>query len=184
MFRFALVFATILLISPASATEAGWALMREGGYVVLLRHAAAGGGTDPANVDPADCSTQRNLTERGRVQADRLGVLISVRAARTEKVLTSRFCRCVDTARFAFDTMEPELFDALDPLSADPQEAERQKAAIVERVKSFSGAGNLIMVTNLQNIVALTGLSAREGEAIIVAAQGNGLRVLGRIIFS
>jgi phosphohistidine phosphatase SixA len=183
MLRIFLIVAAALLCSPAAATEAGWALLREGGYVVLLRHAMAGGGNDPANVNAADCSTQRNLSERGREQADRLGVLLSVRAAHTEKVLSSRYCRCLETAQYAFDDMKPETFEALDPLPADPKLAATQEAAIVERVKSFSGSGNLVMITHKENIEALTGISAREGEAIIVRADGDKLRVLGRIIF-
>lgn len=183
MLRIILILVTAMVLTPAAATEAGWALLREGGHVVLLRHAMAGGGSDPANVNAEDCSTQRTLTGRGREQADRLGVLISVRAARTEKVLTSRYCRCLETAQYAFDDLQPETFEALDPLSADPELASAQAAAIVERVKSFSGSGNLIMITHKENIEALTGVSPREGEAIVVRADGDKLHVLGRIIF-
>lgn len=184
MLRFVLILVAALVAMPAAATEAGWALLREGGNVVLLRHAMAGRGADPAVADAGNCSAQRELTERGREQADRLGVLISVRGAPTEKVLTSRYCRCVETARYAFDDMTPEIFEALDPPPAAPDEAKAQLAAIVERVKSFSGSGSLIMITNEENIVALTGVSPREGEAVIVApADGDRLRVLGRIIF-
>ena len=70
-----LIFVCALLATPvASATEAGWALLRDGGHVVLLRHAYATGATDPANVDPENCATQRNLSERGRQQARKMGV--------------------------------------------------------------------------------------------------------------
>src|SRR5262245_23699831 len=110
MFRLAiLVFATLLL-SPAMATEAGWALLRDGGHVVLLRHAMTPGGAsgDPANFDVNDCKTQRNLSERGREQADRMGVLMSVRSAPIERVLSSRYCRCLETAQYAFDDLKAE----------------------------------------------------------------------------
>jgi phosphohistidine phosphatase SixA len=183
MLRFVLIVVAAMLFSPAAATEAGWALLRDGGHVVLLRHAMAPSAGDPASFDIADCSSRRNLTERGREQADRLGVLLSVRAARTEGVLTSRYCRCLDTAEFAFDDLKAEVFDALDPLPADPALAKAQEAAIVARAKSFSGSGNLVMITHKENIAALTGVSAREGEAVIVGADGDGLRALGRILF-
>lgn len=183
MLRFLLFVLAAALATPASATEAGWALLREGGHVVLLRHAMTPGKGDPGNFNVDDCSTQRNLSERGREQADRLGVLLSVRAARTEKVLSSRYCRCLETARYAFDDVEPEIFEALDPLSVVLDEAKAQQAAIVDRVKSFSGSGNLVMITHLENIQALTGVSAREGEAVVVEAVGDKLHVLGRIIF-
>ncbi len=181
--RLLLLIVAVMLVTPVAATEAGWALLREGGHVVLLRHAMTPGSGDPGNFDVEDCSTQRNLSERGREQADRMGVLLSVRAAQTEKVLSSRYCRCLETARYAFDDIEPEIFEALDPLSVDLEAAKAQQAAIVERVKVFSGSGNLVMVTHLENIAALTGISARQGEAVIVDVRGDRLHVLARIIF-
>jgi phosphohistidine phosphatase SixA len=185
MLRIALIAVAALLALPAAATEAGWELLREGGHVVLLRHAmiAGGGSGEPANFDVNDCKTQRNLSETGREQADRMGVLFSVRAAETERVLSSRYCRCLETAEYAFDEIKAEPFDALDPLPADPAQAKKQEQAIIEAVKSFSGSGNLIMITHLENILALTGINARHGEAIIVRADGDKLKVLGRILF-
>ena len=183
MLRIILIVVASLLLSPAAATEAGWALLREGGQVVLLRHAMTPGSGDPGNFNVDDCSTQRNLSETGREQADRLGVLISVRAAHTEQVLSSRYCRCLETAQYAFDDLKPEIFEALDPLSVVLDDAQAQIAAIVERVKSFSGSGNLVMITHKENIEALTGISARQGEAVIVRADSDKLRALGRIIF-
>ena len=95
-------------------------------------------------------------------------MLISVRGAKTEQVLSSRYCRCLDTAGYAFDDRKPEIFAALDPLPADPASPRPSRSEIVARVKSFSGSGNLIMVTHQDVIQALTGVSAHEGEAVIV----------------
>ena len=53
-----------------------------------------------------------------------------------------------------------------------------------ELVRDFSGSGNLVLVTHQENIVALTGVSPREGEAVIVRPEGDKLHVLGRIIFN
>jgi phosphohistidine phosphatase SixA len=183
MLRIALIVVAAMLALPAAATEAGWALLREGGHVVLLRHAQTPGSGDPGNFDIDDCKTQRNLSQSGRDQADRIGVLLSVRAAETERVLSSRYCICLETAEYAFDDLEPEVFDALDRLSVDVAEAKKQEAAIVAAVKSFSGSGNLVMITHQENIAALTGISARQGEAVIVRADGDKLHVLGRILF-
>ena len=49
MLRIVLIVVASLLLSPAAATEAGWALLREGGQVVLLRHAMTPGSGDPSN---------------------------------------------------------------------------------------------------------------------------------------
>ena len=133
MVRFLL--ALLLLVAPATAhaTEAGWALLREGGHVVLIRHAMSPGTGDPANFDINDCSTQRGLSEQGRQQADRIGALISVRGGKPERILSSRYCRCLDTAGYAFDDRKPEVFAALDPLPADPAAAKAQQDEIIAR---------------------------------------------------
>ena len=120
MLRLVLMCLAVMLLTPAAATEAGWALLREGGHVVLIRHAMSPGSRDPANFNVDDCSTQRGLSEQGRQQADRIGTLISVRGAKTEQILSSRYCRCLDTAGYAFDDRKPVIFAALDPLPADP----------------------------------------------------------------
>lgn len=181
MLRIALLL--LLLGAPAAhATEAAWALLRDGGHVVLLRHAGTTGTSEPANFDIAKCATQRNLSDRGKQQARKIGALFAARAAPVERVLSSRYCRCLDTARLAFES-EPEPLDALDPPNADPAGKDRQMAAIAEQVRDFSGADNMVMVTHLEDIEALTGVSPREGEAVIVAPDGQRLRVLGRIVF-
>ena len=43
------------------------------GYVLLMRHALAPGAGDPANFKVSDCSTQRNLSEQGRLEAEEIG---------------------------------------------------------------------------------------------------------------
>ncbi|TIW44408.1 MAG: histidine phosphatase family protein, partial [Mesorhizobium sp.] len=58
-----------------------------------------------------------------------------------------------------------------------------QLEAIMNEIRGYSGSDNVVMVTHLENIMALTGISPREGEAVIVELQGDGLRVLGRVTF-
>lgn len=182
MLRLFIMTLTLVLASGAGATEAGWALLRDGEHVVLLRHAMAPGAADPANFDIAKCSTQRNLSERGKQQARKIGALFAARAAPTERVLTSRYCRTKETARLAFGAAEE--FAALDPPPTDEAGRKAQMEAILREIGNYSGSGNFVLVTHLETIEALTGQSAREGEAVIVAPQGSGLRVLARIIFN
>jgi phosphohistidine phosphatase SixA len=182
MIRFVLALFLLVLPAAANATDAGWALLRDGGHVVLLRHALVTGTTDPANFDIDNCTTQVNLSARGKQQASKIGALFGARAAPIERVLSSRYCRCLDTARIAFEA-EPELFAPLDLLKSDPTEKAAQLAAVMKEIRAYSGSDNLVMVTHLENIVALTGVSPREGEAVVVELQGDGLRVLGRVTF-
>jgi phosphohistidine phosphatase SixA len=179
-----LLIALLLFMLPfsAHATDAGWAALRDGGHVVLLRNAMVSGSSEPANFDIEKCNTQRNLSERGKQQARKIGALFGARAAPIERVQSSRYCRCLDTARIAFET-EPEAFAALDPLNGDATAKAEQKAAIMDEIRAYSGSDLLVMVTHLENIRELTGVSPREGEAVIVEPEGEGLRVLGRVVF-
>jgi phosphohistidine phosphatase SixA len=180
--RLLIAFLLFLLPLSAHATDAGWAALRDGGHVVLLRHAMTGGSGEPANFDLEKCNTQRNLSQRGKQQARKIGALFGARAAPVERVQSSRYCRCLDTARIAFEA-EPEPFATLDPLSDDEAEKAKQKAAILDEIRAYSGSDLLVMVTHLENIQELTGTSPREGEAVIVQPQGDGLKVLGRVVF-
>lgn len=182
MLRIVAAVLLLLFAAEAGATEAGWALLRDGEHVVLLRHANAPGAVDPADFDIEKCSTQRNLSERGKQQARKIGALFAARAAPTERVLTSRYCRTKETARLAFG--DAEEFAPLDPPPADEEVRKEQLEAVLREVRDYSGSGNLVLVTHLETIQALTGQSAREGEAVIVGADDNGLRVLGRIVFN
>lgn len=188
MLRALLLLASLLAAAPATATEAAWALLRDGGHVVLLRHANAPGTGDPANFDIDDCSTQRNLSDRGEQQARKIGALFAARAAPVEQVLSSRWCRALDTARLAFGERLTKVFEPLDSFFENSDKEAGQSAAVVEAVKAFTGSGNMVMVTHQVNITALTGIVPREGEAVIVATEadeeGEGLRILGRIIFN
>jgi phosphohistidine phosphatase SixA len=184
MLRFVIALLLAIATAPAAqATEAGWALLREGGHVVLLRHAMTGGGAEPANFDIEKCATQRNLSERGKQQARKIGALFAARAAPVERILSSRWCRCLDTARVAFEA-EPEVFEALDPPKADEAEKAAQMKAITDAVAGFAGSDNLVMVTHADVVQALTGVMPREGEAVIVQPEGERLRVIGRIVFN
>jgi len=183
MLRLAATVLMFCFVSAAGATEAGWALLRDGGHVVLLRHAQSPGSTEPANFDVEDCATQRNLSDRGKQQARKIGALFAARAERTDKVLSSRYCRTRDTARLAFGDRITEEFQQLDPIVAGSPEAEAQIEAVMEQIRGFTGSGNLVLVTHLETILALTGQPAREGEAVIVRPDAEKLHVLGRIVF-
>lgn len=173
----------MIAVVPSQATEAGWALLREGGQVVLLAHARAPGSGDPTNFDLENCRTQRNLSEAGRQQARRLGALFAARAAPIEVVYASRYCRTVDTARLAFGS-DPELLEALDSYANNPQMEEEWSAEILALINDYSGSDNIVLVTHQPNIAALAGVNAREGEAIIVAPGETGLHMIGRVVFN
>jgi len=90
--------------------------------------------------------------------------------------------RAGTTARIAFES-DPQPFAPLDLLKTDPAEKAAQIAAIMKEIRGYSGSDNLVLVTHLEDIEALTGVSPREGEAVVVTPEGDGLKVLGRVTF-
>ena len=72
---------------PGLASEVAWHALREGGTVVLLRHAPATG--DPPEFRLGDYSTQRNLSSEGREQARQIGARFTANQVPIERVLSS-----------------------------------------------------------------------------------------------
>ena len=47
--------------------------LQKGGNIIFIRHALAPGTGDPKNIDLTDCTTQRNLDDRGIEQSKKIG---------------------------------------------------------------------------------------------------------------
>ncbi|MFO1317836.1 MAG: histidine phosphatase family protein [Burkholderiales bacterium] len=182
MRAFILAVALALGAAPAAADDALWALLRQGGQVVLIRHAV----TDPGVGDPPgfrldDCRTQRNLSDAGRAEARRLGASLRDHGVPVARVLASPWCRALETARIAFGT-EPQVADALANLFEYGGNRERQFAAFQALVANAPRQGNLVMVTHGATTLAFTGVSPATAEMVIVTPTGGGdFRVAGRI---
>jgi broad specificity phosphatase PhoE len=167
--------------APAAANEDVWALLAGGGQVVLLRHAITTPGVgDPAGMRLEDCSTQRNLTEAGREDSRRLGAAFRARNIRIDRVLSSPWCRCIETAQLAFDAAEP-----WQPLSNLYGRAENRDEQ-VHQMRTLAGerrsGGNLVLVSHGSTILALTGVNLDTAEMVVVTPQGDGrFAVAGRL---
>ena len=128
------------------ASDAAWQALRDGGTVALFRHARAPGTGDPPQFRLEDCSTQRNLSAEGRRQAQAIGEQFRARQIPVEQVLSSRWCRALDTARLAFGSLT-EPFPPLDSFFAgrDREEAQTAGSPPADRgmaVPGRSGAGD------------------------------------------
>ena len=168
-----------LAATPAAADDALWTLLKGGGQVVLMRHATAPGTFDPPGMRFDDCTTQRNLDEQGRDEARRIGAAFRARAIPVGDVRTSRWCRCLETARLAFGRVEHWVpLDGF--LPASPLEAPRTAAVRELAIKPFTGA-NVILVTHNFNIRALTGHWSISGEMVVLTPKGNDFAIAGRI---
>lgn len=180
-----MLLAALVLIVPvagAAADEALWARMRVGGLVVAIRHASAPGTGDPTGFRLGDCSTQRNLSGEGRAQAQALGKAFRTRDIPVARVLASRWCRTLETARLAFGEAEEE--PALDSLFGRRDRAAAQSDAVRSIIDRWpADGGNLVLVTHQANIAALVGAGLREGEMVILTrAADGGFAVVGRML--
>lgn len=164
----------VLLLLPASAAadEKLWSLLKAGGQVVLIRHTiTTPGAGDPPGMRLDDCSTQRNLSDAGRQHARRIGEEWRKRGIPIERVLSSPWCRCLETAQLAFGT-KPQTAEALSNLFGRSENRERQVREMRALVSEYSGKGNLVLVTHGSTTAALTGISPDTGE-MVVMSKGN-----------
>jgi|ERR1051326_4255201 broad specificity phosphatase PhoE len=175
-----LVLALVLLgTTPAAADDALWTLLKSGGQVILIRHANAPGIFDPPGMRFNDCATQRNLDEQGRAEARRIGAAFRAQAIPVGDVRSSRWCRCMETAKLAFGRAEHwEPIDGAQPGS----ETETRRAAAVRAFASTPVAGgNVVLVTHNFNIRAITGISTASGEMVVLTPKGSDFTIAGRI---
>ena len=84
--------------------------LKKGGNLIFIRHAYAPGGGDPDNFKINDCSTQRNLNDSGRKQSKKIGNFFNKNKIPIDKVISSEWCRCKETAKIAFNKFEKKNF--------------------------------------------------------------------------
>lgn len=170
--------ALLLLPATAAATPEIYERLRRGGLVLLMRHARTDPGTgDPPNFRLDDCSTQRNLDAAGRRQAQAIGDRLRAERVPVDRILTSRWCRCRETAELlGLGTVEPA--PAIDSFFEDRVRRDEQTRAARELAAAWTGPGNLVMVTHQVNVTALTSVFPASGAAVVTTPS---LEVLGRL---
>jgi broad specificity phosphatase PhoE len=172
-------------VGADAANDALWRRLRSGGHILLIRHAA----TDPGVGDPPGfrlgaCATQRNLSERGRREARALGAALQAGGVAIGPVWSSRWCRCLDTARLAFGHVEPAPM--LDSMFNDDEAASHAKAEqTIARLAALRGTGrdrdNAALVTHDANIRVLARESVAPGGIVVARMEGGRLAVLGQL---
>jgi broad specificity phosphatase PhoE len=168
-------------LPAVTADEGVWALLQGGGQVVLLRHTiTTPGAGDPPGMRLDDCSTQRNLSEAGRADARRIGEAFRARAIPVDRVLSSPWCRCLETARLAFGMAE--VWQPLSNLYGRRQAEGEQVRQLRAMVAEPRAGSNLVLVSHGSTIAALTGVMPAPGELVVLTPQGRGrFAVAGRL---
>ena len=161
-----LIFSLISFYSYSS--EQNWKPAQEGNKIILIRHSLAPGGGDPTGFKVDDCKTQRNLNQTGINQSKKIGKLFKSKKIPIDQVLSSQWCRCKDTAKYAFgDYKEFTALNSTFQSSYNKNEAKQLKE-LYSFVKNWDGKGkNLILITHYSIITAVTNAVPSSGEIVI-----------------
>lgn len=167
--------------AAAADSQEAWAALVNGGHVALIRHGNAppGYGGDPPGFKIDDCATQRNLDEKGRAQGRTLGEAFRRHGVRADKILSSPWCRCLETARL----MALGPVDSTLAVAASDRSPERL-AAMRQILADWRGPGTLVVVTHALTVQALVGIMPGQAETVVVRPKPGkepGLEIVGRI---
>ncbi len=169
----------------AAATPALGETLQRGGLVLVVRHAQ----TDQSKQDEdpvvlSDCGTQRNLSAQGRADARAIGRGVRRLGLRLSNVLSSAYCRTLETARLAFGraTVSPALLNTI--ASSHDARWRAQIRSARRLIGTKPPAGTLtVLVTHGILVSEATGQSLEEGEAIVFRPLGTGrFRAIGRVL--
>ena len=157
------------------------AALRAPGNVGLMRHSTAPGTDDPPNFKLGECSTQRNLSAGGRAQAQAIGARLRQAGLTGVRVVSSQWCRALDTARLLGIGGVEEL-PALNSLVSYPAQSAAMTVEARRWILGQTLAAPTILVTHQINIGALVNAYPNEGDIVVVQRTSTGdLRVLGTI---
>ena len=182
IFTILLGLCTAADIASADEAETAWTALRAGRHVALMRHTDAPGGVgDPPGFRLDDCATQRNLSAKGRADAARIGARLRSERIAVERIVSSPWCRCMDTATLL----------ELGPVEAEPtfgnvvvlrEQATSLIAGARAVIDKWTGSGILFVVTHGANIRALTGIAPASGEIVVVrSGSGGNTEPVGRL---
>ena len=142
-------------------------LLSEGGKLIFIRHAYAPGTGDPDNFDLFNCASQRNLNQEGIDQAKTINKFFLKNHIDSDLVLSSEWCRCKQTAKYAFKNYKTKSFLNSFFSQKFAHNKAKQIKELKEFIKKWNGKGNLIFVTHYVVILEILNLSASSGEIII-----------------
>jgi phosphohistidine phosphatase SixA len=176
-------FALALVAAPAAVADdsrEAWAALAKGGHVALVRHGNAPPGFgDPPGFKIDDCATQRNMDEKGRAQSRAVGEAFRQHAVRVDKILSSPWCRCLETARLmALGPVEGTMAVAASDRSPD------RVVVLKQMVSDWRGPGTLVVVTHALTVQALVGIMPGQAETVVLRpklGKEPGVEVVGRI---
>ena len=172
------IFISLVFSNQAFSNDDLIQLLKEGGKIIFIRHAYAPGGGDPDNFDVNDCSTQRNLNNEGISQSKLIGEFFVKNKIQIDQVLSSEWCRCKDTAKYAFKNFK--TFNALNSFfsSKFAQNEDKQIKDLKNFIQNWKSEKNLVLVTHYVVISSMLNMAVGSGEIVIT---NNDYDVIGTI---
>ena len=151
----------------ANSKDKAQSLLKEGGKLIFIRHAIAPGGGDPVDFDILRCETQRNLSKEGIIQSKNIGKFFSENNIQIDKVLSSEWCRCKQTAKYAFNKYETRSFLNSFFSAKFASNKNKQIYDLKKYINEWSGDNNLVLVTHYVTIQEVLNVTSSSGELII-----------------
>ncbi|MDC1139901.1 histidine phosphatase family protein [Candidatus Pelagibacter sp.] len=142
-------------------------ILKDGGKLIFIRHAYAPGGGDPDGFDILNCASQRNLNIEGIEQSKRIGQFFIKNNILIDQVLSSEWCRCKQTAEYAFKNYETKSF--LNSFFSEEffHNKDKQIKELKNYIKNWNGKNNLIFVTHYVVISEIINLPVSSGEIVV-----------------
>jgi phosphohistidine phosphatase SixA len=152
--------------------------LKEGNKLIFIRHALAPGNGDPENFELQNCSTQRNLDDIGIQQSKRIGLIFKKNEIKIDKIYSSEWCRCKDTAKYAFNDFK--TFDALNSFYdiRFAANADKQIKDFYEFVDNIDSKNNIVFVTHYVVIGSILNIGTSSGEIVVT---DKNLNIIGSI---
>ncbi len=180
-----LLYLVLLLTSSAGRAladdEPVWAALKNGGKVILLRHTHVDIREGIGHLEPGNCAAEVNLSTSGVEQAERIGEAFRVHGIAVGEVLTSPYCRCIDTGKLAFGRATPVQY-LKPPGVVSEDQAKSNQEQIVQQILKHRDPSNLVMIThdaNISNVVLED--TVPMGEFFVVQQNGADFDVIGKI---
>jgi phosphohistidine phosphatase SixA len=178
----AMLLSTGLLQAQALSGDALVKALRQGGYIIVMRHTSSpreAPAKDQANAD--NLKSERQLDEEGRRTAAGMGKALRDLKIPIGEVLSSPTYRALETVKYA-QFGSPKTFAELGDNGQSMQGGtEAQAAWLRKRVTQTPTGTNTVMVTHLPNLTRAFPQPAagmEDGEALIFGSEG---RVLARV---
>jgi broad specificity phosphatase PhoE len=139
----------------------------DGNKLIFIRHAYAPGNGDPDNFNLNDCSTQRNLSEEGRKQAKKIGEFFINNNIKIEKIFSSEWCRCKETAKIAFEDYSTKNFLNSFYSSKYAKNKTKQIEELDNYVQQLKSNQNIVLVTHYVLISEVLNYAPSSGEIVV-----------------